>query len=749
MPASDTESPRLFRFGVFELDVRAGELRKNGLKVKVQKQPLDILKLLLERPGEVITREELRNQLWPADTFVDFDHSLNAAIKRLRDVLGDLPDNPRFVETLPRHGYRFLASVSMSPGASGDGTRLALISSAQPAILRPISRWWKTMTLMLVVLLIALGIAKRFWRSETQVPEWPQKRLTANPNEDPVKTAVISPDGIYLAYADATGAYVKQIATGETHPLNLPNGFAGHPVAWYPDSNHLLVQSMTTAEERPSLWSDSITGGGPHTLAQDAWGASVSADGSRVAFIRNAVGVSGICRLNLDCRYALGREIWVMAANGTEPQKIVTANPEDRFGPVAWSHDGQRIAYVRLHGSWVSSDFLIEIRDLRTGEVVVVLADPRLNIATAQMLTWQPIVCWTPDGRIIFSFREAPPNQDDSNVWSVRIDPQTGRPIDKPARITSGPGSISAFSITTDGKRLAFIKNTLQPQIYVGEIDAQARVLKNFRRLTLDQRANLPFSWTPDNRAVIFSSHREGRYDLYKQYVGQSIAEVLVVDPATDKFVPRLSPDSSEILYLAYPLNGTASTSVRLMRVPTSGGPPHLVLESPSIDNQQCARVPATICVLSRGAETPQRAFYSFDPVTGAERKLIEFHDERFPHWSLSPNGLLLAVVAEDPREGLIRLFSLPDGTARDLLVQGWSGLSTVDWAADSKSLFISAIKPDGTTFLLNIDLRGRAQALIEQKNGTLCWAIPSSDGKYLATMQMEGESNAWMLENF
>jgi DNA-binding winged helix-turn-helix (wHTH) protein len=100
------------KFGVFEVDPRAGELRRNGVKVKIQEQPYQVLTLLLERPGEVVTREELKRRLWPADTFVDFDHSLNAAIKRLRDVLRDSADNPRFVETLARRGYRFLAPVT-------------------------------------------------------------------------------------------------------------------------------------------------------------------------------------------------------------------------------------------------------------------------------------------------------------------------------------------------------------------------------------------------------------------------------------------------------------------------------------------------------------------------------------------------------------------------------------------------------------------------------------------------------------
>ncbi|HKU25744.1 MAG TPA: winged helix-turn-helix domain-containing protein, partial [Candidatus Sulfotelmatobacter sp.] len=100
------------RFGIFELDLRAGELRRQGHKVKLQDQPFQVLTRLLERPGEIVTREELRGRLWPADTFVDFDHSLNAAIRRLRDALGDSAENPRFVETVARRGYRFLAPVS-------------------------------------------------------------------------------------------------------------------------------------------------------------------------------------------------------------------------------------------------------------------------------------------------------------------------------------------------------------------------------------------------------------------------------------------------------------------------------------------------------------------------------------------------------------------------------------------------------------------------------------------------------------
>jgi len=120
--ALEARSPAILRFGVFEVDVRAGEVRKQGARIKLQEQPFHVLTVLLQRPGEVITREELRSQNWPADTFVDFDNSLNTAINKLREALGDSADNPRFIETLPRRGYRFIAPVAGVDGTTSGTT---------------------------------------------------------------------------------------------------------------------------------------------------------------------------------------------------------------------------------------------------------------------------------------------------------------------------------------------------------------------------------------------------------------------------------------------------------------------------------------------------------------------------------------------------------------------------------------------------------------------------------------------------
>jgi DNA-binding winged helix-turn-helix (wHTH) protein len=129
MPSSNREA-RLLRFGVFEVDLTAGELRKNGARIRLQEQPFQVLTALLQNAGQVVTRDELREKIWPADTFVDFDHSLNTAVNKIRESLGDSASSPRFVETLARRGYRFIAPVdgvatatTASASAQEEGTR--------------------------------------------------------------------------------------------------------------------------------------------------------------------------------------------------------------------------------------------------------------------------------------------------------------------------------------------------------------------------------------------------------------------------------------------------------------------------------------------------------------------------------------------------------------------------------------------------------------------------------------------------
>lgn len=149
--ALEIRNPAFLRFGTFEVDLRVGELRKQGKRIKLQDQPFQVLAVLLQRPSDVVTREELRSQIWPQDTFVDFDNSLNTAINKLREALGDSADNPRFIETLPRRGYRFLVPV-----ASGNGLDPQAVNSQKRTR-------WKIVASVLAILIIAVACAGRFY----------------------------------------------------------------------------------------------------------------------------------------------------------------------------------------------------------------------------------------------------------------------------------------------------------------------------------------------------------------------------------------------------------------------------------------------------------------------------------------------------------------------------------------------------------------------------------------------------------
>ncbi len=291
---------RMIQFGVFEADLRAGELRRNGSRVKLQEQPLQILTMLLERPGEVVSRDELRTRLWPADTFVDFDHSLNAAVRRLSDALGDSAENPRFVETVARRGYRFLVPVSGMPPAveaeTSDSLRPGLpdlvdcLGGGCPACGRTGCGPFPGPA--------RIGAFPRVPLDRRAPPDRQSQRVS-----DQQRRPLY--DGKYLAFSDNTGFYLRQVDTGETHPLALPDGFRAKPVSWFPDGSHILVTSLAGSSQEPGLWQISALGGSPRKLADQGREAAVSPDGTQIAFLKGT---------------SESQELWLMGADGEHPE---------------------------------------------------------------------------------------------------------------------------------------------------------------------------------------------------------------------------------------------------------------------------------------------------------------------------------------------------------------------------------------------------------------------------------------------
>jgi DNA-binding winged helix-turn-helix (wHTH) protein/Tol biopolymer transport system component len=712
---------RSVHFGAFELDLRAGELRRNGSRVKLQEQPFRILTMLIEHPGEVVTREELQSKLWPADTFVDFDHSLNAAIRRLRDALGDTAEKPRFVETVARRGYRFLAPVN----------------GATPAASAPQSRRFRYWRLLAVGALLLIGAAGGWLLAHRPHPpaEIKLRRLTANPEGDPVLGSALSPDGRYLAFADRTGFYLREIETGETHPVTLPAGFNAIPRSWYPDGTHLLASWVEGSRSANSLWQISIMGGAPRKLVDDAWLGSVSRDGAQIAFVRNS-----------------DKELWVMSGNGENPRQLVAA-PMSTFGRPAWSPDGRRIAYVTGTSDLSSWGFKTEIRtlDLGNGRQAATFSLPTANPEEDGNTHLGPALAWMPDNHLVFSISEPPPNQADSNLWALPLD-SSGRAAGPAARLTATPDNVWGFTASADGRRIAYAKYVSSPAIYISELSSSGN-LSPPQRLTMDEWKDLPFSWTPDGKAILFVSDRDGLFRIFRQEIGQTIPELLV-GGREQASIPRLTPDNANIVYVVWPKPGDAVRTNRLMRIPLAGGPPQTVLQRAGIGNMQCARKPSTLCLYDTRSAT-RLSFFRFDPLTGASQELPQLRIEgEAPYeyqWSLSPDGKTLATVKGESagNDASIDFYSLEDGSKRTVIAKAWAGITSIDFAADGRSLWAPAHTNTGKWALLSIGLNGRTRVALEDNEMTIGWAIPSPDGKHLALWKARGTSNVWLLEGF
>jgi Tol biopolymer transport system component/DNA-binding winged helix-turn-helix (wHTH) protein len=713
-------------FGIFEADLRAGELRRSGSKVRLQDQPFQVLTLLLERPGQIVTREELQARLWPADTFVDFDHGLNAAIKRLRDALGDSAENPRFVETLARRGYRFVAPVNRAPqeiiSATPAPPRTQQESSAAP---QPRRRW----RLPLAVAAVLFAGVSAGWhaghRSAASV-RFTERRLTGNPENDPVLSAAISPDGKYLAFADRAGLFLRVVGTGETHPVAFADSLRPSYVTWFPDGSHVLVSSASSPAERPSLWNASIFGGSPLKLADNGDHGAVSPDGSKIVFLRSEYG---------------REEIWQMQSDGQQSRKIL-GQPGDNFQSVVWSPDSRHIAFVRtvyVHG-WEEPEASLGISDPAASKTSYILSSTRLH---------GPLV-WALDGRLIYSLGEPPPGQYDSNLWAIKVAANGSQTWSQPDRLTNGPDAKVGASISADGRHLLFLRWTGTPEVYVAEVKSRGG-LGTPHRLSQDERRNMPFSWTPDGKSVIFASDRDGALHIFKQSIDQPAPDLLV---GGDKNVEgaRLSPDGSEILYLLNPSPSDADRRTQLMRVPLSGGTPQLLLAELGITNVQCARAPATVCIFSKFSSNGL-VFMTFDPVSGKQNEFTRIVDPEWylQNWTLSPDGTTLALSKKHriQEPAAIRLLPVAGGTERTITFPPWAGVAYIDWAADGRSLWVRASSPAGTPTLLNVDLHGKVKPALEESERDLGWAIPSPDGRHVAIWEASGSSNAWLLEDF
>jgi eukaryotic-like serine/threonine-protein kinase len=758
VPIPPSTQPRV-RFGPFELDPATGELRKSGILIKLQPQPFRVLRLLTERAGTMVTREEIQRCLWTESTFVDFEHGINFSINQIRGALADNAEKPRYIETLPRRGYRFIAEVSIAsngkvaakingkglekdqeasyPLAPATDTDLEILEREKDA--RFGVRWREMTAAGVAMLIIACGVfwfAKRQSASNNRPLELKLRQLTSNSSENPVTNGAISPDGKYLAFTDAQGMHIKLIETGQIRSVSHPETLNGQNVAWkilsqwFPDSTRFLANAHPAGESpadwssrRSSIWIVSVLGGPPLKLRDEATASSISPDGALVAFGTNNGRLGD-------------REIWLMDANGENARKLFEASENKAIGGLRWFPKGQRVWY----GVTDKSGTTLVSRELSGGPITDILPPFEMR------KIWDLVLL--PDGRLLYTLPEIGAGST-CNYWVLPLDERTGAATDKPRRLTNWAGACPfGTSTTADGKKLMFLKWVGRFPLYVADLSANGKHIGNPRRFAASEGWDDLLDWTGDSKSVVFRSNRNGHFGVFKQSLGDDTAESLVAG-ANDAEDGRVSPDGAWVVY--FNSEGKESSApMQVLRVPVRGGPPQPVMTARAHSEFRCARAPSGLCVISElGEDGKEFVITAFDPLRGRGPVLARVDTEaaaRKFRWDLSADGAKIA-YAKSP-ETSIEILSFSDQMTRVISLKGWKNLASLDWSADGNGFFVSNGVPDGIV-LLHVDLLGNAQVLWTNQEGGEIQSRPSPDGRHLAIRDSKLEGNIWTMEGF
>ena len=621
-----------------------------------------------------------------------------------------------------------------SAGGDARSAEPGRASSAQSAAFQAPRRHRLIMGIAALALVAAAGAAWLSFHGTKAVEPSKQRRLTANPPDQEVIAASISPDGKYLGYSDLRGAHLQLVETGETRDVLFPPGARPGQAflffeSWYPDSTRFLVELATPGAPTTS-WTVSVLGGAPLKIMEGLVEPTVSPDGSAIAALSRQAN-----------------EIWLMGAHGESPHQIAAVNDKSTtFGSLAWSPAGDRVAYIRVQQREDRVDASIESCD-RNGAHRTVLFSP----GPKQGSPWSNSVesfAWLPSGRIVYAGNlEGTAADVEGNLWQLAVDADSATPRDKPHQLTNWSGfNVDGLSASADGKRLVFLRGTSHDSVAVGDLNGEGRVI-NVRRLTLDEHINLPLAWTADSREVIFISRRsEGTQILRQGISGNETPQLIANSSSMDFGNARLSPDGRFVILHGIDKKSGASA---LYKVPLEGGSPQLLFPlEPDVSDYQCPHQ-GNFCVYGiTDVKQGSLIIMSFDPAGGKRTELLRVPIGSDYHWAVSPDGTKIGIVNTAWDENQIRFFSLQGRALQTVTAKGYENLTSFDWAPDSKSAYMATRGPSGST-LLRIGLNGEVQPVWGRVQPTNLWGVPSPDGRHMAVFDASSDANAWMIENF
>jgi Tol biopolymer transport system component/DNA-binding winged helix-turn-helix (wHTH) protein len=660
-----TDTALTMRFGLFEVDLARGTLARHGIPLRIQEQPLRILELLLRQHGEIVTRSQLCQVLWPEGTHVNFDGSLNAALKKLRAVLQDDAENPRFIETVPRQGYRFVAPVhvigepatvlagqvaSVDGGDASVEVRLRLHPEFSQELAAGASwdrqraeraqRWFDFILLTVAIL---FGSWLLFF-IVYPVPRPSVQRMSRITNAGRIdEWGGIVSDGTRIIFLERDAGRWRLMQTsvegGNAEPMVAP--FENTRLfAISPDHSQFLIGQFTRRDDEMPLWLWPVQGGAPRRLGQatghdPAW----SPDGTQIVFVR-------------------GQSLYSIRRDGTQIRELVHIEGDPRAP--AWSPDGENIR------------FTVDLGEYRTPSIWQMTADgngAHALLPSGMQPSDQSAGNWTADGKyFLFSGCE----RYECNLWAMR-DAWSWfrRSHHGPFPLTSGPDVLHVTIPTQTGSRIfAF---SFRSRRELEKLDPRTMRTSMLSLDTLAQDASV----SPDGQMVVYSNRPDG--SLWRSNTDGSQRLRLTSSPLGG-LSPRWSPKGEQILF-----TGVRNDQPRQIYVLSSdGGALRPVLPKGwEGANADWSPDGYRIVVTMRNLKThPHYAVFTLEPTTAIWKELAESKDFSEPRWS--PDGRYLAAL--DSSNHHLVLFDFQRGKWATVASGGF--LEAPYWSPDSSSIY-------------------------------------------------------------
>lgn len=653
------ESLKTVRFGVFEADFANSELRKHGVRLRLQQQPFQVLAALLERPGNVVTREELIVRLWSDGTTVDFDRGLNAAVTRLRQVLSDSAEAPKYVETIAGRGYRFVA-----PAESVD-KRANPPALAPPLPQQKRPRWiWPAVALFSIA---AMGVT--IWLLLGRGDPTPERatsfmRLTSDTGL--TTTPALSVDGKLIAYASDRGGegnldiWVQQVGSREAIRLTR-GGTDSYDPSFSPDGRRIAFRSE---QDGGGIYAIPTLGGESRRIAPLGRRPRFSPDGNWIAYWIGS-GNAGFLPPG-------SAKIYIVPSAGGTSREL---RPEfAASGYPIWTPDSKHILFLGNRdpkifaepvGSPLPPDTQIDwwVTPLEDGPVVATGVNAALRALGFVLLSQIPSAWISPGDCVLMSGALA----DTTNIWIVPISSKTWKVSSSPRRMTFGT-TLEAQPSPADGNQVAFSSLDENVNIWSLPIDTnRPKPARSLRRLTQDTVAQVHPAVSRDGKLLAFSSRRSGNRAIWiKDLVTGK--ETAIANTPWPEFYPAFSPDASR---LAYRSNEKQAHLIYVVSV--AGGAPERVCKD-------CAALGGWSSDGRRllyFEEAPRRLSI-LDLASGRRAVLLGHGTYKLDEASFSPDDRWVCFNATTP--GRSRIFIAPVRSERLVPETEWLAITDGRW---------------------------------------------------------------------